>query len=271
MKLCWENLDKIRLVKGGNLKIGSSIYILKDACKNCGDSFFATKRYINGKVVVTDYCSKRCVKAGKKLSINHKLKLIGSHMGQNSGRYKGGVIKLNIALYDTYAHQFPPNFEEVRIYMWMLDAVVYKTLQVRCHNSDCRKWFKPTLVDVVRRLQAYNGAITGEQCFYCSDECKRVCPVFGKQKYREGEAPDYSRPGQKQWREMVLERDNYTCQKCGFHSPTGKGLVAHHMEPVIQNPIESMDVDIGITLCIPCDKEVHKLPGCSPYELRCKK
>ena len=75
------------------------------------------------------------------------------------------------------------------------------------------------------------------------------------------------RPGQSEFREMVLERDNYTCQICDHHDPCGEFLIAHHVDPVVCNPIESMDIDNGIALCRDCHKHAHSLPGCSFQEL----
>jgi hypothetical protein len=45
-------------------------------------------------------------------------------------------------------------------------------------------------------------------------------------------------------------------------------LHCHHIDPVINNPIESADVDVCITLCKSCHKEVHNKPGCKYHELR---
>lgn len=55
--------------------------------------------------------------------------------------------------------------------------------------------------------------------------------------------PDHSRPKNAPWgknrspaqrseqarlRRVVLKRDNFTCQRCGHHDPTGKTLDVHH-------------------------------------------
>ena len=43
-------------------------------------------------------------------------------------------------------------------------------------------------------------------------------------------------PENKQWRDTIFQRDNYTCQKCGIHSGNGKTvyLEAHHIKPFAQ-------------------------------------
>ena len=71
---------------------------------------------------------------------------------------------------------------------------------------------------------------------------------------------------------MVLKRDKYTCQKCEKHQNELKvGLHCHHITGIVQNPIESADIDNCITLCKNCHKEVHKLPKCGYNDLKCNK
>lgn len=277
MRLCWDNLEGVYLTKNNNFRKGNHTYIVK-TCKNCGNLFLALRMGYRGHSV---YCCKKCSRSNQVCTIETRKKMSKAHLGRtcystkamNKSISKGDVVKLNIALYDTYAHQLRQfNFEEVRVYMLLVDGVVYKTLQVRCNESGCRAWFNPTRIEVRHRLQVFNGTLHGQQNFYCSNECKQTCSTFGQIDYPKGfKTYKNQRPDQPQWRKMVLERDNYTCQICGFHSPDGKGLVAHHIEAVVRNPIESMDIDNGLTLCDDCDNMIHKLPGCSPYELRCKK
>ena len=296
MKLCWDSLEGMYLTRNGFFRKGTNSYIFKDACINCGMPFLAERKTKEGKESTTKFCCNSCSKTGKKHSEESKRKIsayntgrIGAMLGKKHSEeskrkisicnigdkntfYKGGVKHLQIPLYDTYYQQLIV-FEEVRIYMLRIGCVVYKTLQVRCNESSCKKWFRPTIVQVTDRLMVFSGFSAGQYNFYCSNTCKGLCSTFRKIKYSRGfkTYKGNSRPGQPQWRKMVLERDNYTCQICGFYSPDGKGLIGHHIEPVIRNPIESMDIDVGITLCESCDKMVHRLPGCSPAELRCKK
>lgn len=50
------------------------------------------------------------------------------------------------------------------------------------------------------------------------------------------------------WHELVLERDNYTCQCCGSHD----NLEAHHVLNYSTNKDLRHDVNNGITLCERC-------------------
>ena len=58
------------------------------------------------------------------------------------------------------------------------------------------------------------------------------------------------------WRLEVYRRDNFTCQICQSNS---KGINAHHIESYKTNKEKRTDIDNGITLCVPCHKEFHKI------------
>ncbi|MBU0958536.1 MAG: hypothetical protein KKB31_01195, partial [Nanoarchaeota archaeon] len=130
----------------------------------------------------------------------------------------------------------------------------------------CDNWFSPTRRETEARIAAIYDRTKGENRFYCSEECKQSCSIFGQQMYPKGFIPEhYKRSSQKEWSEMVKERDNYTCIKCGRKDLP---LVAHHIEGLNVNPIESADIDLGITFCSECDKLVHSEIGCRPIDLR---
>jgi len=100
--------------------------------------------------------------------------------------------------------------------------------------------------------------------FYCSDGCKKECPLYKKVKYYRGKEGHSSREVQSQLRQLTFNRDNYICQKCG----SIEHLHCHHIKAVVTDPIESADIDNCITLCKQCHKEVHKLSGCGYSELK---
>jgi hypothetical protein len=62
----------------------------------------------------------------------------------------------------------------------------------------------------------------------------------------------------KDWRRLVYERDNYTCQKCGNQS---RRLNAHHLEGYFNCKGKQTDVNNGVTLCYDCHMEFHKKYG----------
>lgn len=67
----------------------------------------------------------------------------------------------------------------------------------------------------------------------------------------------------KDWREAVLARDNYTCQRCGFVGSRGRmsRIHAHHIKPFKKFPALRCDVNNGITLCGPCHVDAHRGPA----------
>ena len=58
----------------------------------------------------------------------------------------------------------------------------------------------------------------------------------------------------KNWREQVLKRDSYTCQRCGN---TTEILHAHHIKDVVHYPDLIFDVNNGLTLCSKCHAKEH--------------
>ncbi len=166
----------------------------------------------------------------------------------------------NIATYDkyvdriSYAEECRRNLKDKNI------------LEVKC--TYCGKWCIPTDTEISSRIMALNGNMPGEYRLYCSDNCKHACSIYRKVKYPEGFKPATSREVQPQLRQMVLERDDWTCQKCG---ETDAELHCHHITGVEQNPIESADVDNCITFCKNCHEYIHYQTGCTRYDYRCKK
>ena len=136
-------------------------------------------------------------------------------------------------------------------------------LLVRCKY--CNKWFHPTNLSVKSFIKAGDGTNN----LYCSDGCKKSCPTYGMRKYEKGYRQNTSREVQPELRKLVLERDNWTCQKCGKSKDEDINLVlhCHHIDPVKNNPIESADMDNCVTLCKECHKEVHKRKGCRYSDL----
>lgn len=173
------------------------------------------------------------------------------------------------AYYETYAYQLLTYKIECR-----RDPNNSELLQCKC--TFCKEWFNPKNSSVQNRLSCIEKDYRqGEAHLYCSEECKVKCPIYHRvdEPKPEDRTINYAyerskRPVQKELREMVLERDEYACQKCGA---TDVALVCHHFTGVQQNPIESADVDNCITVCEKCDSYIHSQPGCRRSDLRCKK
>ncbi len=58
----------------------------------------------------------------------------------------------------------------------------------------------------------------------------------------------------KRWRNLVLERDQFTCTVCG----SKKNIVCHHIKKASTHPYLIYSVDNGLILCQKCHVNTHK-------------
>lgn len=137
-------------------------------------------------------------------------------------------------------------------------------LEVAC--AYCGRYFMPKIKELKQRIRALKGSAhrTGEARLYCSNDCKRLCPIFNQSKYPRDFIVDNSREVQPELRQLVFQRDDYECQKCG----ETESLHCHHITGVEQDPLLSADVDNCVTLCEFCHINVHKQKGCTYQDLK---
>jgi len=306
MKICWDNLENIRLTKNGNFRdiVKKKTYHYY-VCKCCNKPFLGEKCSI--------YCCYSCSskdqwndpnnafnsekiklkisKSVKRLWLNEDYRLNNSSkikdlwMNKNSiynnKKYRenlsksrkgcknpswNGCFTNGLSFYDTYASQLEwcekvrRNKENINI------------LEVKC--TYCGRWYIPSFISICNRIASIKGVQKGEQNLYCSENCKKACPIYGKtpnqlmkeDAVRAGKLGwlELNREVQPELRKLVLERDGYKCIKCSSEGP----LHCHHIYPVAIEPIESADMDNCITLCVDCHERMHKKEGCRYGELR---
>jgi hypothetical protein len=89
----------------------------------------------------------------------------------------------------------------------------------------------------------------------CSKECFHKSRNFGltsdSKKIRNGKEF-------RKWRELVFEKDDWTCQKCLVR---GEELNPHHIFNFSDNEEKRFDVNNGITLCRKCHYDFHSEYG----------
>jgi hypothetical protein len=283
MKICWDNLEKLRYSEKSKKFYffnGTHEYIeIENLCKVCGEKFVGIKREKN------IFCSRECSmkdvgknNLGKKLSKETKRKISenakgrkhteetkkkisslkkGKRINENNNMWKGGFFKNNEVGYDQNKLLLE-QFHEIRRSVERQDI-----LEVRCIY--CNKWYKPTWREINNRIKSLYYEGSGGRNLYCSKECKQECPTFARRLYPKGFKPSTSREVQPELRKLVFERDNWSCVKCGI----GENLHCHHIDPVVNNPIESADINNCITLCKECHKDVHRKEGCRTNKLKC--
>jgi 5-methylcytosine-specific restriction endonuclease McrA len=137
-------------------------------------------------------------------------------------------------------------------------------LEVKC--ATCRKYFQPTNIATANRVKSLTSD-DGRECrLYCSDACKEACSIFNKSMHPKGFKNPPAREFQKEFRQMILERDENVCQVCGEEFDP-KFLQAHHITPAICSPMEQVDIENGICVCKDCHKKLHDQDGCRTTEL----
>lgn len=140
------------------------------------------------------------------------------------------------------------------------------SLEVKCKY--CNKYFVPSYDSTKARVRALNETSKGANHLYCSEECKAACSIYHMKEWSRGFKHVTSREVLPDLRQIVLERDNWTCQICDKTIEEVQ-LHCHHMDPVVQNPMFQNDMDSCVTLCKDCHKMVHSRIGCRYIDLRC--
>ena len=130
-----------------------------------------------------------------------------------------------------------------------------KEIQVHCINHECENskekggWFTPTRQQLTNRIQAIeNPKGFGESNFYCCQECKDSCLLYGlhHDPYINNGKP-YTQAEKGLFNNLVLERDNEICYYCG-----GLANTVHHLRPQKLEPFFALDPDYAISVCINC-------------------
>jgi len=182
--------------------------------------------------------------------------------GNISSNWKGGYYSKNIPIYDKYIRELH-NIEQCR-----RNKDDNKVLDIKC--AYCGKWFTPTISQIYERIRSIFGKQVGEQRLYCSEQCKKECPIYRQKKYPKDFKVSTSREVQADLRQLRFEKDNYTCQKCFKHKDELEvALHCHHLEGIKWEPFESADVDKVLTVCKTCHLEIHKKEDCKYNDLRC--
>lgn len=100
----------------------------------------------------------------------------------------------------------------------------------------------------------------------CSKKCKDKLSHINRGKlhwnYKGGNSPSTQRQRlwakTREWRKTVLEKADYTCQKC---QKRGGKLTAHHIYAWATYPAKRFDIDNGSCLCHSCHRDFHGTYG----------
>ena len=137
-------------------------------------------------------------------------------------------------------------------------------LQVQCKY--CHRVIVPTAVQVRSRIGSLNGTNSGECNFYCSEECKQKCDVYGTrsdthilaQRINDYEAKvKLARNCQLETKTILRKQqiDQYGyhfCEKCG--TPV-ENPELHHTIKVAKDPSGSITIAGQMLVCCICHKQ----------------
>jgi len=193
-------------------------YKIECECKNCGGKFTVTKSEFE-KHGEGVYCSAKCRDLGKR------------------------------------------NRVETECYICSETFKMKKSKYNKCKNTYCSR-------ECSSKGKTKNGTIICE-CNYCGEEFR-----VAKSNYKKGQGkycsqkcyglslrssnPDLRKSSEyRQFRETVLERDEYRCVKCGGDTD----LHVHHIVPIYEDESLATDVENGKTLCVNCHADEHQQMG----------
>lgn len=229
-------------------------------CEICGKELERTKSEINRNK--HNYCSDKCKAKGMRIfntggnnpnykganSIiscsycGEKIKVLDCNLKNSDGSIKK-IFYCNTACKSLHQKQLlkgisNPNFKG-------------KTFKIKCEY--CGKEFNRAEWDIKNNIHQY-----------CSQKCKAEHQKYillkeNNPNYKPDLSEEYRIEhriieGYNTWKRKVLERDNYTCQKCNKK----EHLAAHHIENYSEKEELRTDINNGITLCVECHKEFHK-------------
>jgi len=210
-------------------------------------------------IITTELCSYGCGQVAKYKLKNGKL-CCSEYLSKCPENRKNKKLTINKIkeIYPTFYKE-----EELRY-----NPAKSNEIQVRCKYNKCKNskenngWFTPSSSQIherIRHLEKPWGNDGGY--FYCSNECKEKCDLFGLRSDPFKNKTQVSTYEERIiFRQEVLRRqkDEYgynSCEMCG----SKENLQVHHEKPQKTHPGMTLDPDNGIILCKKCHYKIgHK-------------
>ncbi len=209
---------------------------------------------------------------GKTLSEKHKRKISKSNKGKVFSSNHRQKLR-NKSLYSiSDIKNRNPLFSKIEEMRYNPYKVGKKEIQVHCKNHNCKNskeqdgWFTPTPGQLYERKRGIELIGNDGSYFYCSEECKQTCPLYGLRSdpYKEIKTL-YTQEEHQIFRNFVLERDDYICQYC--EEPATD---VHHERPQKIEPFFALDPDFAWSCCEKCHYEKGHKDECSTGNLASK-
>lgn len=195
------------------------------------------------------YCSRDC----------HHADFGRRYSGKSSPGWKGGQVELTCKQCGVI-YRVPPSRRGMR---FCSTQCLYLSRKGQFAQSKNPHWAGDRIEYQCLVCGAAILSGPGKPRKYCSRKCSGVAyrqnhSGSNSHRWKGGltSAAKIIRAGNqyKEWRQLVFERDGWTCQKCGTkRSP----FHAHHIFPFALFPEHRHSVWNGITLCPPCHAAEH--------------
>ena len=121
-------------------------------------------------------------------------------------------------------------------------------MKYRCHKHPDKELFI-----------TYRKLKEGQKCYFCYREeivgpgsWHWISNLPNEIRERNRWTPEY-----KEWRQKVLERDNFKCVSC----ESDRNLVVHHLDGYLWCTEKRTDINNGVTLCEGCHYRFHRKYG----------
>ncbi|HUU86811.1 MAG TPA: hypothetical protein VMX17_03565 [Candidatus Glassbacteria bacterium] len=162
-----------------------------------------------------------------------------------------------------------PLFGKIEKMRYNPDKPGEREIQVHCKNHNCKNskeqdgWFTPTRTQFQERLRNIEISSLDNSYFYCSNKCKQECPLYNLKSdpFKENNIV-YTNAEYSQFREYVLERDEFQCQYCGEEADH-----VHHERPQKIEPFFALDPDLAWSVCKECHYKYGHKDKCSTSNL----
>lgn len=255
---------------------------MKKICNHCKKEFKTTDKR-------QKYCGRECYFAGRR-KIDNKVTVRCNHCGEKLRRYPSQVLDkvyCNKVCFNEYIEK--KHRVKVRCHMcgksftkgkYHFDASDRDYCSYECSYKGFSKYLvgedNPSFLNTYTHCDYCNKKIYRKRAVLANHErsfCTRKCqgkwlsenncgvnnPRYNPNITESERIAERSIAGYTQWRTLVYERDNYTCQICGDNK--GGNLNAHHLNSYKWDKKNRTNIDNGITLCEECHIRYHSLYG----------
>lgn len=250
-----EGCNKCCYQKNSNVLKTKDVFI-KDAILVHKDNYDYTNTfYKGGRIKIKIWC-KKCNEYFWQRPNDH---LNGYGCFKCKTHAEEASNKIHNPLYNTYANKLQ-QYEQI----YSVEQNNKELLGVVCFY--CKNIFIPTSIEIRSRLKAILGKTYGEAHFYCSDNCKNRCKVYGFQSNRQID-PDSLLYIEKQDRDVArncqtnhlkqLQMDEFDynyCEKCGKVT----NVELHHTLEISKYGLDAINSSGHLLLCNKCHKELTK-------------